>query len=110
MSGESNPSIGDIRGFRDDRHPGGIQTFHFIPHPMEQNVNVVDHQIMHHTDVRAARSIGRQTVSFNKQRRNTNISQRCNRWIESLDMSHLENQLPLSRALDQFPSFLGSRC
>ena len=67
-------------------------------HQREQDVEVVDHQVVDHVDVKAARRKHTQPVHLEKQRMIQNGLDRQHRWVESFDVADLQQALmPLCR-------------
>ena len=101
------PRIGDILARAQDRHANAIDLFHRRIHKRQHDIQIMNHQIQHHTDIHAARRIRREPVSFNKARFLGHGLQVIKDRIEALHMTNLQHAIVFLRQLHQLSRLIG---
>ena len=71
-------------------------------HEGQHHVQIVNHQVEHHADVRAARRVGRKAVRLDEARVGGHAFQVFEDGVEPLDVADLQDAMLLLRQLDQF--------
>jgi hypothetical protein len=66
--GEPQTCVGDVLAPTQDRDADGIHRHHWRVDERQNHIQIVDHQVEHHSDVRAPRRVGRQPVRLNEPR------------------------------------------
>ena len=92
------PRVRDIHFVRQHRNSHRFHFRHRLLHQRQQDVQVVDHQVVNHVHIQAARRKHSQPVHFKKQRPVHNRLHRQHCRIKSFDVAHLQNSpVPLGR-------------
>ena len=99
--GEPQTRIGDVLRRAQDGNAHRIHARYRRFHESQHHVQIVDHQVQHDPDVRAARRVRRKPVSFDKPGLGGNALQVLENRIESFDVADLQDALVLLRQLDQ---------
>src|SRR5467141_857937 len=91
-------SVRDIDFVRQHRDSDRLHFRDRLLYQGEQDVEVVDHQVVDHVDIEAARRKHTQPVHLEKERMIQNRLDRQHRWVESFDVADLQQALmPLCR-------------
>src|SRR6266478_7667163 len=91
-------SVRDIDFVRQHRDSDRLHFRDRLLYQGEQDVEVVDHQVVDHVDIEAARRKHTQPVDLEKERMIQNRLDRQHRWVESFDVADLQQALmPLCR-------------
>ena len=99
--GELDPRVGDVHVRREQRHPGRPNVHHVRAHELENQIEVVNHEIEDHGHVGAARLERRQPVDLQKP---GFVQVRCRRphgAVEPLDVADLEHDAARGGAAHQ---------
>ena len=76
-------------------------------HERQHHVQIVDHQVQHHADVRAARRVRREAVRLDEARVSGHAFEILENGIEPLDVTDLQDALALLRQFHQFGGLRG---
>ncbi len=66
--GELDARVGDVDGVRQHAKAAGAHLLHRRLGERQHEIEVVDHQVEHHVDIRAARLEGRQPLDVDEER------------------------------------------
>ena len=99
--GEAQARIGDVLRFAEHRNSDGVYVRDGRVHEGQHDVEIVNHQIEHHADVRAACRVGREAVRFDKARFGCDRLQVGENRVEALDVADLQHATALLGKLDQ---------
>ena len=89
---ETNSRVGNIFAFAQHWHAHGVNALDGGAHEMQNDFQIVDHQIKHDPDIGAAVGIRGKAVRFDETRMRQSRFKRAQYRIESLDVSDLQNQ------------------
>ncbi len=98
---ESQARVGDIDLIGKYAGADGIDRHHRRAHDAQDQVDVVNHQIQHHVDIRAAVLERRKPRRLDETWHGERRLHRPYRGIEALQMAHLQNALGRARDLDE---------
>src|SRR5438270_3363491 len=107
--GECHPRVGDVEHWSQHRHPHRGDLARVRSDECQQQIDVVDHQIEHHGDVRAAEAERRQSLAVDEPRTLDVWKRRPHRAVESFDVSDLHDDPALLRQIEQGIRFLKRR-
>ena len=74
---KSHPRVRDIFAAAQDRHTDSVDGLHGRAHEVQNNLEIVNHEIEHDADVRAAFRIRREPVRFDKARMRQSFLERA---------------------------------
>ena len=81
----------DIDFVGDHRNADGFQVRDRRVHQRKQNIEVVNHHVVDHVDIQAARRENAQAMDFEKHGARNDLLRRDDRGIEALDVADLQN-------------------
>src|SRR5437588_8795425 len=87
---EMDARIGNVFAFAQNRNPDRVDALHRRAHKMQNNFEVVDHQIENDANVGAAIWIRREPMRFDKARMGESCFERAQDQIEALDLANLQ--------------------
>src|SRR5204863_8025122 len=94
---EFHARVGDVDVRRENRDARGPDLRHLRAHQLEDQVEIVNHQIEYHRDVGAARLERRQALRLQEPRLLEIRRRGAYRAVEPLDVAHLEAQPAITR-------------
>ena len=98
---ETDARVGDVFAPAQDRDADGIDRLHGRPNEMQNNFEIVNHEVEHDPDVGAAIWERRKPMRFDEARMGQARFQRAEHRIETLDMPDLQNEMAPRRELSQ---------
>src|ERR1017187_5172912 len=104
--GEAQAHVGDVLALAQHRNAHAFHAGHGRFHEREHDVEVVNHQIQHDADVRAARRKRRKAVALDETRFGGDVLENFENRIEPLDVADLQDAIFLLRNLNQFGGLL----
>ena len=104
--GKAQPRVGDVLRLAQDGDAHRVHARDGRPHKSQNHVQIVNHQVEHDADVRAAGRVGGKAVGFNEARIGGHVFQVMEDGIEALDVADLEDDILLRGPLHQ-PGGLG---
>ena len=98
--------VRDIDFVGDHRNADGFEVHDGRIHERKQNIEVVNHHVVHHVDIQAARRENAEAMDFEKHGARDDFLRRGDGGIESLDVADLQNAAGALRGGDQPSGFV----
>ena len=109
---EMKPRVGDIFVTAEHRDADRVDTPKRRAYKMENDLQVVDHQIEYDADIRAAFRVRREPMRFYKSRMGQMFFERAEHWVKTFDMTHLQYEIAARcqfRELGRLRGIVGDR-
>jgi len=106
--GKPQSHVGDVLALAQHGNAHAVHAGHGRFHKRKNHVEIVDHQIEHDADVRAARGKWRQAMALDELRFGGNGLKKSENRIEPLDVADLQDEIFLLREFAQFGGLLGT--
>ena len=103
---EADAHIGDVLAIAQDRHADGIHLHPRRADEVQDDLEVVDHDIEHDADIQAAAGIGREPRGLDEARMGEARLERGEHGIETLDVADLEDDAVFLREVAKFARLL----
>ena len=104
---ETEPRIRDVFAAAQDRHADGVDRLHGRTDEMQNDFEIVDHQVEHDSDIGAAIRIRRKPMRLDEARIRQAFFQRAQDRIETLHVADLQDEPARRGELRQFARVRG---